>query len=73
MLPRQFFENLGYVLTISVLFVQLLRKILFKFFTPNFESFIKYDAMMHFVCKFRFVLATCKDYCYRRNSKLWKN
>ena len=49
MLPRNFFENLGSVIVILVLFVQFLRKILPKFFTPKFESFTKYDAMMHFV------------------------
>ena len=43
-IPRKFFENLDSVIAILVLFVQFLRKMLFKFFTPNFESFTKYDA-----------------------------
>ena len=66
MLPQKFFKNL--VSMCLVLFAQFLRKILFKFFTPDFESFTKYDAMMHFVCTFQFMLARCKDY-YRRSSK----
>ena len=66
MLPRKFFENFGSEIAILVLFVQFLRKILFKFFTLNFESFTKYDAMMHFVRAIRFMLGGCKDYCYRR-------
>ena len=44
MLPRNFFENLGSVIVILVLFVQFLWKILLKFFTPNFEFSTKYDA-----------------------------
>ena len=32
MLPRKFFENLGSVIAVLELFVQFLRKVLFKFF-----------------------------------------
>ena len=60
MLPRKFFENLRNVIAILVLFVQFVRKFCFKFFTSNFESFTKYDAMMHFARTFRFMLARCK-------------
>ena len=60
MLPRKFFENLGSVIAILVFFVQFLRKILFKFFTPK-ESFTKYDAVIHFVRIFRFMLAWSKN------------
>ena len=71
MLHRKFFENSGSVIAILVLFVQLLRKILFKFFTPNFESFTKYDAFCSHISINMF--ARRKDFCYRRGSKLWKN
>ena len=72
MLPRKCFENLGSVLAILVLFVQFVRKTLFKIFTSNFESFTKYDAMMRFVHTFRFMLVRRRDYFLRRGSKLWK-
>ena len=62
MLPQKCFENLSSVLVILVLFVQLVRKILSKIFTPNFESFTKYDAMMRLVHIFPFMLAMRKDY-----------
>ena len=39
MQQQKFFENLGPVIAILVLFVQFLRKILIKFITSNFESF----------------------------------
>ena len=72
MLPWKFLEILGGVIAILyVLFEQYLRKILFKFFLPLILS--PSPNMMHFVSTFRFMLPRCKDYCYRRGSKLWKN
>ena len=44
MLPRKLLENLDREIATLVLFAHFLGNILIKFFTPDFESFIKYEA-----------------------------
>ena len=70
MLPPEIFESLRTVMSIFVLFQQLLRQVLLKFFALNFEFFTKYrcDAF----CSHIFDLCVLKDYCYRGGSKLQK-
>ena len=46
MLPRKFFENLDTIMAVLVLFEQFSRQT-FYFFTPNSESFIKYNVFYY--------------------------
>ena len=46
-------------------------KILFKFFDPSSEGFAKYDTFCSHIFAYACLRRTA--YCYRRDSKLWKN
>ena len=75
MLSRKIFENLHSMMAISVLLEQVLKQIIFEFFTLNFEVFTKYRYDAIFSHDFDFLCTGIKRriYCCRRGSKLWNN
>ena len=54
MLSRKIFENLHFMMAISVLFKQVFRQIVFEFFAVNFEVFTKYRCGAIFLHVFDF-------------------
>ena len=69
MLPRNNFKKLHAVMAILVLFKIIFTQIWFKFFDPNSECFVKYDAF----CSHIFDYACLRRHRYQEYSKLWKN